>query len=481
MPDIVSKLKVIISAQDKATATFSKVEKRLGVTTKQLKIAGTAVGGLAMGLGVKAVQSAARFEKTMMNVGTLIDTNTESLDEMSKRIKKMSTEMPLSAEELATALYQVRSAGIDAASQFQVLEHSAKLATAGLGTTQEAVDLMTSAINAFKLSGADAHRVSDILFKTVKAGKTTVADLAQSFGMVAPVAAEMGVKFDELQAATAALTTSGLKTSVAQTQIRAAISSLLKPTKEAKELFDKLGVETFKELMEKTGGLVPALKALKDATEGNEEQFAKAMSSVEGLNAALSLTGATSEKYNEILEDMRKGGVAVDEAYKKQLQTTMAQYNMLKNKLGVAMMEIGVKIIPILLTAIKTVTRWVKEAVDAWTEFFLLLINTKNAIKGVYRAASAKIGGIGRTVRGWLGFQHGGVVPGPIGKPVPAIVHGGETIIPPPNQTTNQQQAVGNTFNFNFTGAFIGDKDKFIEEIKRAIDRESELRSLGGI
>ena len=30
----------------------------------------------------------------------------------------------------------------------------------------------------------------------------------------------------------------------------------------------------------------------------------------------------------------------------------------------------------------------------------------------------------------FLGFATGGIVPGPIGQAVPAIVHGGETIIP---------------------------------------------------
>lgn len=34
-------------------------------------------------------------------------------------------------------------------------------------------------------------------------------------------------------------------------------------------------------------------------------------------------------------------------------------------------------------------------------------------------------------VKDLLGFAEGGVVPGPLGAPVPAIVHGGETIIPP--------------------------------------------------
>ncbi len=72
-----------------------------------------------------------------------------------------------------------------------------------------------------------------------------------------------------------------------------------------------------------------------------------------------------------------------------------------------------------------------------------------------------------------LGFQQGGIVPGPIGKPIPAIVHGGETIIP-------ADKKVGNTYNFNFAGAFIGDKESLIREIKRAINRESELKALAG-
>jgi phage-related minor tail protein len=37
------------------------------------------------------------------------------------------------------------------------------------------------------------------------------------------------------------------------------------------------------------------------------------------------------------------------------------------------------------------------------------------------------IGGVGKV----LGFADGGVVPGPKGAPVPAVVHGGETITPP--------------------------------------------------
>jgi len=81
----------------------------------------------------------------------------------------------------------------------------------------------------------------------------------------------------------------------------------------------------------------------------------------------------------------------------------------------------------------------------------------------------------GNRIGGTLGFQDGGVVPGPIGAPVQAVVHGGETIIP-----TGQGGKVGNVFNFDFSGAVVGDENSLIARIINAINRQTELVALGG-
>jgi hypothetical protein len=61
-----------------------------------------------------------------------------------------------------------------------------------------------------------------------------------------------------------------------------------------------------------------------------------------------------------------------------------------------------------------------------------------NIVSGLFSAASSNPAGLAsRAVGGLssvgkvLGFAEGGVVPGPKGAPVPAVVHGGETITPP--------------------------------------------------
>ena len=53
-----------------------------------------------------------------------------------------------------------------------------------------------------------------------------------------------------------------------------------------------------------------------------------------------------------------------------------------------------------------------------------------NAVGGVLSGIGNFFSGIWSGIKGIFGFQEGGVVPGPIGTPQLAIVHGGETIIP---------------------------------------------------
>jgi TP901 family phage tail tape measure protein len=179
---------------DTADKKMSKFQKRVDKIGKAGLLAG---GAMAVGIGYKAVQAATDFEAGMTNVATIIDTTTENMDAMGDKVKEISKRVPVDVEDLTTALYNVRSAGINAADAMGVLETSAKLAVAGLSTTEEAVDLLTSAINVYGDESHDENKLADILFKTVKAGKTTVAELAQGFGKVAGIAKETGISIEE--------------------------------------------------------------------------------------------------------------------------------------------------------------------------------------------------------------------------------------------------------------------------------------------
>ena len=70
------------------------------------------------------------------------------------------------------------------------------------------------------------------------------------------------------------------------------------------------------------------------------------------------------------------------------------------------------------------------------TQMFIQLTFINPLLKSVFGASIS--GGTGAGLIGnagsILGFAEGGMVPGPIGAPVPALVHGGERILTPEQQ-----------------------------------------------
>ena len=390
-------LEVVMTAKDNASAKLKGMSGAIGVAKKALLGIGIAAGAAAVGIGVKAVQAAASFESKMADVSTLVDTNVESMDEMRRAVLDLAKDMPISADELATALYQVRSAGISAADAMDVLETSAKLGVAGLGSTEEATNLLTSAINVYGDSTHDANKLANILFKTVKAGKTTIAELSAGFGKVAALAKETGISIEDLSAATAILTTGGITAAEAQTSLKAMISNVLKPTADAEAAAKKLGIE-FNLGALKAKGLAGMLKEIAEKAGTDKQVLADLFGSVEAANAIFALTskegGAALIK---VLEEMGIETDMLDEAFIKQMETVTNLWSLVKDRLNIALIELGSKILP-------PVSKWLKDNKDRIQELIDKSIEwvEKVAIPWIQEHWPAIKNGI-KTVFSWIG------------------------------------------------------------------------------
>jgi len=353
--DLVAKLKIDKSGWDAAMAVSKKdltgLETKSGKTAKGFKLNWLMVTAAIAGVGLalrKAMNVFGDFQQNMSDVSTLLDSSTMPLlGDMKSRLLEMATTLPKPIDDLGKALYQTISAGISpGANALKVLHSSTKLAVAGLGSTKEAVNIMTSSLNAYHLSVTDADAVSNIFFKAVKAGKTTVGELSQAFGSVAPIASEMGVKLDDLSAATAALTTAGVPTAEAQQNLRQAIASMLKPTEDMSILFKRIGVVDGKQLIETSGGLVGAFFKIKEEAGKTGMNLGKVYGRVQALTAAISLTGATNEIYNKTLADMRDGTDKVNEGVEKQNETFESAKIKFKNWTDTIMINLGDRLAP---------------------------------------------------------------------------------------------------------------------------------------
>jgi hypothetical protein len=157
-----------------------------------------------------------------------------------------------------------------------------------------------------------------------------------------------------------ALTTTGLPASEAHTQLRAVIAGLTRTTDKSRLVFKKLAAEDFKDLIEKSGGLVPAIGKINKLLKGNSSMWLDLVGSTEALNAIIGLTGGQADVFTRALADMRDGANAVDVAFDKQNKTMSAGLTRTKN----AMTSVGISIGTILAPTLEKLAVWLQRATE---------------------------------------------------------------------------------------------------------------------
>lgn len=338
-----------------STATVSKAQGAFGAFGRQVAAVGTgflaaqlSVAGLQKGLS-STIGAAAAYEHQLAQIRGLTGATKEDTDKLSKSILSLARSTPKSARELGSAAYFIISAGItDAADASKVLEASTRAATAGLGETAVVADAVTSILNAYKLSADKAELATDQLVTTVRLGKTEASALAGSIGRILPVAAAMGVSFEEVGANLAVMTRVGLSADEAATSLRATLATLLKPTSEAEEAL--LGMGTSAEALRqkiREDGLLATLQELLERTGGNEAEIAKIIPNVRALVNVLGTAKVQGDTYVDTLDEMRNATGATDKAFAEVADTTQFKMQTAMSSLNVSLMQLGTTTLPL--------------------------------------------------------------------------------------------------------------------------------------
>lgn len=309
-----------------------------GMAGKAVAVAAT---GAALAAGV-SLRAFANFEKGMNEVFTLIpDASDKAKDQMIDDVKELSRQMGVLPEQVVPALYQALSAGVPPENVFEFLRTAQKGAIGGVTDLLTSVDGLTTVVNAFAAQDLDAADAADIFFTTVKAGKTTFAELSRSMFNVAPQAASVGLRFQEVAAALATLTTQGTPTKVASTYIRGALNELTKEGTDAADTFKRLSGKTFRDFVASGGTLQEALTMLAAEAEKNGKSVKDMFGSVEAGSAAVVLAGSGAQTFGKILGMMGDRAGAADTAYQQMAQGLVHQTNLAKAAMQVSLVEMG--------------------------------------------------------------------------------------------------------------------------------------------
>ena len=286
-------------------------------------------------------EAAAQFETSTAMVATIADTSQKSLSDISKEVRTYSNETGEAASDMAEATYQAISASVNTADAASFAGTATKLAVGGFTSATTAVDVLTTAINAYGLAASDATQLSDYLITTQNLGKTSVGQLAQSVGKVIPLASAYNVQMDNLSSAYAVLTANGIATAESGTYLKSMLNELGDTGSDVSEVLLNSTGKTFAQLMEQGYSLGDVMAMLGDAVDGDSTAFNALWSSTEAGIGALSLFNAGADKYNSVLDSMRTSAGATEKAYSTMADTTDKSKQRMENSFNNLKISVG--------------------------------------------------------------------------------------------------------------------------------------------
>jgi TP901 family phage tail tape measure protein len=337
---------------NKVAAFQKKVEgSSRSLSAGAIAAKGLAVGATAVAAGLSyAITKAVAFDKAMRNVNSLVKGNEQQFAAMEKQVISMSTKLPQSATTLAEGLYDIASSGFQGADGMKVLDAAARSASAGLTTTETSAKAITAVLNAYGMNASQAADVSDVLFSTVNLGVISFSELAGNLGDVVGATAAAKVGIDQVGAAIATMTLSGIKGAQATTALSSLTTKLVQPSTALAELYGRLGYESGAAALEQKG-LRGVLEDVRKATGGNITAMLQLFPDIEAARGALALMandGANYAKVSDQITDKTKRMGATQAVLDEQMKSVSAQWQLMTNRIDAAAISVGVKILPAL-------------------------------------------------------------------------------------------------------------------------------------
>ena len=358
----------LLAAKAKATASATaaaaaQTQKSSSIGSSALSALSAGVGAIA-GIGVfnlisqgmqtftryawPAIEAARTFGLAMAEVSTIAQDTGLSSDQLTRAVLDLSTELGKGAEDVAKGLYEVLSNQVvDATQAVNFLAEAQRLAITTGAETAEAVNALSSVMNSYSLKANDAAKVSDILFETVFIGRVRLDEIADRIGRITPMAAQMGVTFEEVGASIAVMTVQGIKADTAITQLRAIMSKLQKPTEALKKIFKSWGVEDGEAAIRAFGGIEGVLRKLSQETGGSTAAMSEFFNVVRAMTGVMGLGTDEGQRFRDAIRDLEESTGKASEAYRIFIASPSQRLTVEINAAKNAMIEFGAVIGPI--------------------------------------------------------------------------------------------------------------------------------------
>lgn len=273
-------------------------------------------------------QPAIALDTATAQMKTLGKEAAEMAPELRNAALVMSTDLPFSAAEFQTTMFDAMASGVkggkDGLKSFA--EESAKLAVGGASTISDATKLIAGNLNAYGESAEKAGEFSDKFFNTVNYGVTSVPELNASLSNVIPTASAFGVELENVGASLAVMTSKGVPTAQATTKLNQLLLEIAKPGAALAPILKKAGVslESLKQ-----DDLPVTLNKINKALKETGQTAVGAFSSSEA-SAAFNVLAGDLKGFQQTFEDVRDTTGSSQFAFEQMSDSVQVNLNQMK-------------------------------------------------------------------------------------------------------------------------------------------------------
>ena len=345
----------------------------------------TAAAGLATAGLKKAADSAIDFDTQMRKVGAISDASDAQLQALRDAALELGATTSLSASEVAVAMTDMATKGRDANQIIADMPGVISAAEASGEDLALVADTVTNIMNTFGDAAGDATHIADVLAESANRTAAGVSDLQYAFKYAAPTASALGISMEELAAATGVMVDAGLQGEQAGTTLRSMFTSMAKPTKEAKEAMEALGISFFdsegkmKSIGTIVGDLQTATAGLTDEAKQNALVTIFGTEALSGLQTMMNATPGSIEEMTSALQGCDGASAEAASAMKSgvggAIENMQGAIESFQNTIGTALL-------PMIQTAADTISDLFADMTAGFNE---------NGITGVVDAIIGKL------------------------------------------------------------------------------------------
>ncbi|MDD5512003.1 MAG: phage tail tape measure protein [Dehalococcoidales bacterium] len=476
--NVLEQLFVKISADTTGlTKGFATAEASTGAfATKfgsQMKMIQLAVAGVGLAIAGFSIKAAMDMEELYAKIQAGTGATGQDMEDLKKVFKDVGGSVEISLSDTAGIITELNTRlGITGDELTKLAGKIAEVADMmGVDATNAAIEL-TKTMNAWNIPNAEASLLLDKLFVASQKTGIGIDNLSSQLNVQGAFLRSVGLNLDDAIVLMAGFEKAGIRGEATMMALSMAARNFADQGRNIASAF----VETVQQIKEAT----TAEEALNVATD------------VFGSRGAVTLVDAIRAgnfEFTELKAAIIEAQGSVDE-FAESTETTGDKFKELKNQITLAAAELGEAFLPMLVKVMGMITPIVK-GIANWIEAnprlidtiiklglalggLLLVLKMVAIMKAVVLALSGPAGwtmlavaggillGLGLTMGNLLGnsgakqitaenplivdaskepqvteyfapelksYQHGGIVPGPIGQPVPIMAHGGEMFL----------------------------------------------------